>query len=667
MDGLKKVKKNWLKFHRDIFSKIITNIKNRYREIGLKGSPRGGSKMGDMHSIFKDNTTMARLYEKITTADEALSTVRPGDHIFVGSVCATPRILIQALEDLEANLEDVQLIHFLTDGAISHKEGVPMTRFKHKVFFVGMDTKEAIKHGQADYTPISIAQVPGLIEKGGITIDVALIQTSMPDEHGFVSLGVSVDIAKVAIRKARTVIAELNPNMPKTLGDTFIPVDRIDHMILVDTPVIEYLHPPVDTIAEQIARYIARIIDNGSTLQIGLGRIPNEMLKYLSDRRDLGIHSDVITEPIIELIEQGVITGNAKSIHRGQIVASYCMGTRRLYNLINNNPMFSFHPIDYVCDPLVISGNEKLVSVTQAFAVDLTGQICADQFGGEFYSGVSSQPDFIRGAAYSPGGKPIICLSSTTEDGKESRIRPLLLEGEGATISRSDVHYVITEYGIAYLFGKTIRERALSLIEIAHPSFRSWLLDEAKRLGYVRQDQALKSKVAYPADEEREVVLKNGEKILIRPSKATDVQGLQNIFYNLTPNDIYTRFFTRLKSFSVSMAEHLCNVNFESEMAFVAVSGEREKNFLVGSSCYYVDFSTKLADIAYMILPEWQGIGLGKVLQQRITEYAKSKGLRGFKADILSENIKMRRLAQSCSDKVSINESHGECEITIMF
>ena len=667
MDGLKKVRKNWLKFDRDILPKTITKIKNRYRVIGLKSSSPGGGKMEDMHSKYKDNKTFAHLNEKITTAEEALSAVRPGDHIFIGSVCATPRKLIQALENLDANLEDVQLIHFLTDGAISHKDGLPLTRFKHKVFFVGMDTVKAIKHGQADYTPISIAQVPSLIENGGITVDVALIQTSIPDEHGFVSLGVSVDIAKVAIRKARTVIAELNPNMPKTLGDTFIPVDRIEHMVLVDTPVIEYIHPLVDKIAEQIARYVARIIDDGSTLQIGLGRIPNEMLKYLSERRDLGIHSDVITEPIIELIEQGVITGNAKSIHRGQVVASYCMGTRRLYDLINNNPMFSFHPIDYVCDPIVISSNDKMVSVTQAFAIDLTGQICADQFEGEFYSGVSSQPDFIRGAAYSPGGKPIICLSSITEDGKKSRIRPLLLEGEGVTISRSDVHYVITEYGIAYLFGKTIRERALSLIEIAHPSFRSWLLDEAKRLGYIRPDQELKSKVAYPAEEEREVVLKNGEKILIRPSKATDVQGLQNIFYNLTPKDVYTRFFARLKSFSISMAEHLCDVDYENEMAFVAVAGEREKNFLVGSSCYYVDFSTKLADMAYMILPEWQGLGLGKALQQRTTEYAKAKGLRGFKANILSENIKMRKLAQSCSNNVSMNESHGECEITIMF
>ncbi len=623
--------------------------------------------MEDMLSKIKEDNTLAGLKEKITTPEDALSVVRPGDRIFVGSACATPRTLIQALEGLKTSLDDVQLFHFLTDGAICHKGGVPETRFKHKVFFVGMDTREAVKQGQADYTPISIAQVPSLIENGGITVDVALVQTTMPDEHGFVSLGVSVDITKAAIGKARTVIAELNPNMPVTLGDTFISVDQIDHMIVVDTPVIEYLHPPVDAVAEQIARYVARIIEDGSTLQIGLGRIPNEMLKYLSNRRDLGIHSDVITESIVDLIEKGIITGNAKSIHKGQIVASYCMGTHCLYNLIDGNPMFSFHPIDYVCKASVISSNKKLVSVTQAFAVDLTGQICADQFEGEFYSGVSTQPEFLQGAAHSPGGKPIICLSSTTENGKESRIRPLLLEGEGVTIPRSDVHYVITEYGIAYLFGKSIRERALSLIEIAHPSFRSWLLDEAKRLGYVRPDQALKSKVAYPAEEEREMVLKNGEKVLIRPSKASDVQGLQNIFYNLAPNDIYTRFFTCLKSLSVSKAEHLCNVDYENEMAFMAVAGEREKDFIVGSSCYYVDPSTNLADVAYMILPEWQGVGLGTALQQRMIEYAKSKKLRGFKADILAENVKMLRLAQGGLPNVSISKSDSDYEVIMLF
>ncbi len=613
-----------------------------------------------------EDNHLKTLERKLSTPEEALSTIKSGDKIFIGTACATPRMLIQTLERMDKRLDNVKLIHFLTDGAISIVDGIPKTRFQHKVFFVGSDTREAVKSGKAEYIPISIAHLPNLIQKEMVPIDVALIQVSLPDEHGFVSLGVSVDITRAAVLKAKTVIAELNPNMPYTLGDSIIPLDRIDRLVKVETPVIEYLHEPADAIAEQIARYVARIISDNSTLHVGLGQIPNEMLKYLTNRKNLGIHSDVITEPVLDLIEKGVITGNKKSNHTGQVVASYCMGTRRLYNYINRNPTFAFHPIDYVCKPGVIEGNNQMVSVTQAFAVDLMGQVCADQFEGEFYSGVSTQPDFLRGAALSPGGKPIICLSSTTKDGKTSRIRPLLIEGEGVTIPRSDVHYVITEYGSAYLFCKSIQERTLALIEIAHPSFRSWLLEEAIRLGYLKKGQTIKSKVAYPEGEEREVVLKNGEKVLIRPAKASDVQGVQDIFYNLRPEDVYTRFFTHLASLTASRAQHLCNVDYENEMAFMAVAGDRENEMLAGSSCYFVDQTDNLGEVAYMIRPEWQGLGLGTALQQRMTEYAKSKEIRGFKADILSKNIKMQQLIQK-GPNVSLTGHGNECEAIMLF
>ena len=613
--------------------------------------------------------TLARFTDKLTTAEQAVSWIKPGDKVFVGNACATPQTLIMALEQLKRSPADVQLFHFITNGAIPKKDGVPYTRYHHKSFFVGTDNREIVNLGQADYVPISLPQACALINHGRMLLDVALIQVSLPDEYGHVSLGISVDITRTAVDKAKLVIAEINPHMPWTIGDTFIPVDRIDHMVLVDTPISEYVHPRVvDAISERIARYVARIIEDGSTLQIGLGRVPNEMFKYLTNRKDLGIHSDVITDPIIDLIEKGVITGNAKSIHRGQVVTSYCIGTQRLYDLIDRNPMFSFHPIEYICDPSIMAKNNKLVSVTQAFAIDLTGQVCADQFEGEFYSGVSTQPEFLRGAASSPGGKPIICLSSTTEDEKASRIRPLLHEGEGVTIARSDIHYVITEYGTAYLFGKSIRERALALIEIAHPSFRAWLLEEAKRLGYVRKDQELKSKIAYPCDEEFEVRLKNSLKVTIRPSRASDEQGLQDLFYHLTPKDVYTRFFTGLNSLSVSKAQHLCNVDYDHEMAFVAVTGEKEEDeCIIGSSCYYVDEATKLADVAYMIRPEWQSVGVGSCLQNKMIEYAKERGVLGFTADILTENEKMVKLARHCTNVSMTPPSHGIYEVTMVF
>jgi acyl-CoA hydrolase/GNAT superfamily N-acetyltransferase len=634
----------------------------------LKATGTGGRGTGDKDSAMNTMGLPAAIQEKLITAEQAASFVKPGDHVFVGTACATPRVLTKALEESVKPLSDVVMFHFLTDGAIPRKDGIQETRFHHRSFFVGTDERAAMRQGKLDYVPISIAQVPSLLENGRIRIDVALIQVSFPEEHGFVSLGVSVDITKAVVRKAKTVIAELNPHMPCPNGEAFLGPGTIDHFVPVDTPVIEYVHPPVvDAVAEQIAHYVARIIDDGSTLQIGLGRIPNHMLKFLTNRRDLGIHSDVITDSIIDLVERGVITGKAKSIHHDQIVTSYCVGTRRLYDLIHRNPLFAFFPLEYVCHPSVLARNTRLVSVTQAFAADLTGQICADQFEGEFYGGVSTQPDFLRAAAVSPHGKPIICLPSTTEDGKTSRIRPLLQSGEGATVCRSDVHYVITEYGMAYLFGKSIKERALAMIEIAHPSFRSWLLDEAKKLGYVRPDQGLKSRVAYPVREEREITLKNGRRVTIRPSRASDVKQLQDVFYRLSEEDVYTRFFRQLESLSVSEAEHLCNVDYETEMAFVALAGEREDEQIIAGSCYFLNPTTNIAEVAYMVLPEWQSSGVGGALQERMTEYAKKKGCSGFVAEILSSNSKMIALARKAGEQVDIRRDGGTCEVTVLF
>lgn len=610
---------------------------------------------------------------KINTPDEALSVIKSGDRIFLGTGCATPQTLITALERSDRALHDVEIYHFLVDGAIPLKEGVPDTRFFHKTFFVDSKMREVIKQGRGDYIPLSIADLPHLIESGALTVDVALIQVGMPDKRGFVNFGVSADITRVLVQNAKTVIAELNPNMPKTYGDTSLSVDLIDRAIVVDLPVIEFRRSPVDeAIAEQIAHNVSRIIENGSTLQIGLGPIPTEILKYLGDRRDLGIHTDVICDSIVDLIENGVVTGQKKSIHKGQIVASYCLGTKRLYDLIDDNPLFAFYPIEYVCDPSVIGKNHQMVSVTQAWAVDLMGQVCSDQFHGELWGGVSTQPNFIRGAAKSPGGKPIICLTSTTDDGTESRVRPLLREGEGVTIPRSDVHYVVTEYGSAYLFGKSIREKALALIEIAHPEFRHQLLEEAQRYGYVRRDQDLKCRAdgvktcRYPAGEEQEVTLANGTRIGIRPARTSDVRGLQELFYRLPPEDVYTRFFSGLKSFPVLTAEAFCNVDYEKEMAFVATLGQRENEKIIGSAFYVVDESKTLAEVAYMILHEWQGMGLGTLLQTRMIQYARSKGIRGFKADILPVNKAMLKLSQKCGQMAS-NLVDGAYEVEMLF
>ena len=605
--------------------------------------------------------------DRYFSALDAMKSIKPGSKVFVGNACATPRSLVHALETMDNPPADLELFHFLTTGMVPLVDGVPSSRFHHRSFFVGSDMTELVNSGRAEYVPLSLTQIPSLIENGRIRADVALIQVSSPDRQGYVSLGVSVDITMTVVRHARRIIAEVNPHMPRTAGDSFLHVDSIEQFVAVDTPVIEYMHAPADEVASSIARYVAEIIEDGSTLQVGLGRIPNETLKFLQNRLDLGIHSDVITDSILDLIDRGVITGRKKTQHPGKIVTSFCMGSRRLYDMIDGNPLFQFRPIEFVASVDAIARNKRMVSLTQAFAIDLTGQVCTDQFHGRFYSGIACQPEFMRGAALSEGGKPIVCLFSTTEDGKESRIRPNLQAGEGVTIPRSDVHYVVTEYGIAYLYGKSISERAIALIEVAHPNFRPQLLEEAKRLHFVRDEQKVESSKRYLVEEERHVELKGGKTVLLRPAGAGDVMAMKEIFHHMSDEDVYTRFFQRLEGLSFRDAQRLCNVNFDTEVAFMATVGTRENEEIVGSACYFLNASTNLAEVAYMIVPAWQATGLGSALQQRLMEYAKKKGVRGFVADVLQGNKKMISLAKRACDNVQVSKESGVLEIVMIF
>src|SRR5215208_2521193 len=412
-------------------------------------------------------------HERLVSADEAVSAVRPGDKVFLGSACATPRTLVGALEELRR--PGVVLVHFLINRVGTGDPG--QTAYRHRVFYVGTDERDLLGPTRmVEYLPLSLADVPRLFENGRLPLDVAMVQVAPPDPDGTCSLGVSVDVTKAAALAARTVIAEVNPAMPRTSGDSRIPVDRIASFVPVETPVVEYLHDPAGEVAEQIARYVARLVEDRSTLQVGLGRVPNEMLAHLTNRHDLAIHSDVITEPVVDLVADGVITG--------PVVASLAMGTRRLYDLVDDDPRFAFHPVEHVCDPAVIAGNKQMVSVTQAFAIDLTGQVCTETLDGELYGGISSGPAFHRGALASPGGMAIVCLASRTPKGG-CALRLDLEPTEAVAIPRADVHWVITEYGTAYLFGRSLAERAVALIEIAHPDDREPLLRAAKASGLV--------------------------------------------------------------------------------------------------------------------------------------------------------------------------------------
>ena len=606
---------------------------------------------------------------KLLSAQRAVALIRNGDHVFVGTGCAAPGTLLGALENLKVRPADVELLHFLTVKAFAHDaQGQCTTHYRHRTFFVSTDMRAALKQGLVEYVPIAVSRVPEMLALGRIPVDVALIQVSEPDAFGYVSLGISVDIIPAAVARARLVIAEVNPAMPRSIGDSSLHISRIHHLVSVNTPVTELERLPTqDDAVQRIARYIAGIIDDGSTLQIGLSYLAHEALQYLTDRKDLGIHSDLITDAILPLLEHGSITGARKTRQQYKIVTSMALGSRELYDRINGNPLFSFEPLDVVCDPVTIAAQYKMVSIAQGFAMDLTGQVCIDQFGGEFYSGIGNQGEFLRGASRSAGGKPIICMTSTTEDGTASRIRPTLLAGEAATIARTDVHYVVTEFGIAYLFGKSIRERATAMIELAHPQFRPALFAQAQAMGYLGPEQTLHNLRAYPVEEERTVALKDGRSVMLRPASSSDAQGIRDLFHHLSEEDVYTRFFRHVRGLSDVEVQRLCNVNYENEVAFVATSGSREDAHIVAQACYFTNPTTNLADTAFMVHPDFQSTGLGTALQTCMAEHAIRRGLRGFVADILPGNQRMLQLARSGSHNVQIEKGPDSVQITRLF
>jgi acyl-CoA hydrolase len=424
------------------------------------------------------------------TEAEAVSLVRSGDRVYIHSGCAAPERLVKALIARRHELRGVEIVHLLTLGSADYVLPEMEPHFRHNAFFIGSNVRAAINSGRADFTPIFLSEISSLFVSGQLPIDVCLIQVSPPDPHGYCSLGVAVECTKTAAQSARTVIAEVNPRMPRVLGDTFIHVSKIDVLVETDYPLLELPQNPVSPVQMKIGKYVAQLIEDGSTLQMGIGGIPDSVWSFLENHRDLGVHSEMFSDRIIPLVESGVINGEQKTLHRGKVVASFVLGTKRVFDFIDNNPVIEFHPSEYVNDPFVISQNARMVAVNSALQIDLTGQVCADSMGNRFYSGIGGQTDFIRGAARAKGGKPIIALPSTAKDGTVSRIVPALYPGSGVVTSRGDVHYVVTEYGVAYLHGKSIRQRAQALIEIAHPQFRDMLCESACQQNYLARKPA---------------------------------------------------------------------------------------------------------------------------------------------------------------------------------
>jgi acetyl-CoA hydrolase len=414
---------------------------------------------------------------KLASAREAVGVVRSGDRVWVHPGCCNPEPLVHALVARADELRDVELVHLMTLGAAPSADPRYAASFRHCALFTGGNVRQAVNEGRADFVPVHLSDIPRLIATGRQPIDVAFVHVSPPDEHGFCSFGVGVDCTKAAAEAARDVIALVNVRMPRTLGDCFIHVSRFTHAVEVDLPVVELPRPAeLGAVSRAIGRRAAELVENGSTLQMGIGEVPDAILSELKDRRDLGVHTEMFSDGVVELFEAGVINGEAKTLHRGKIVASFVLGTRRSFDFLHNNPFVEFHPTDYVNDPFVIAQNDRMVAINAALAVDLTGQVCADSIGRSIYSGFGGQADFIRGAARARRGKPIIALPSTAKGGTLSRIVDALPEGAGVVTTRADVHYVVTEHGIAELHGKSLRERARALVAVAHPAFREELL-----------------------------------------------------------------------------------------------------------------------------------------------------------------------------------------------
>jgi acyl-CoA hydrolase/GNAT superfamily N-acetyltransferase len=581
-----------------------------------------------------------RYRNKIIDPASSVRDIRRGMRVFVGSGAAEPQALVRALADRGSELADNQIVHLMTLGVAPYVDPRLEQGFRHNAFFIGANTREAVSECRADYTPIFLSEIPRLLRSGRLPIDVALVQTSPPDHHGYLSLGVSVDICKAAAESARAVIAQVNPRMPRVHGDAFLSVSQVDLMVPHEEALLESHHPEPDEVAQRIGQHVADLIENESTLQMGIGTIPDAVLACLSDKRDLGIHTEMFSDGVIDLVEKGVVTGRCKALHPGKIVTSFVLGSQRLYEWVHDNPSIEFHPSEHTNDPFLIARHDRMVSINSALEVDLTGQVCADSIGEYFYSGIGGQVDFIRGAGRSRGGKAIIALPSTARGGKRSRIQSTLQPGAGVVTSRGDVHYVVTEFGAVNLHGKSVRERALSLIHIAHPDFREELMREARRRNLVPSDQVAVLAAGTPelAHLRSRMQTNEGDSLLVRPICPTDEDLLRQAFHQLSEETIRRRFFHVRDRLLPGEVRAAVSPDFDTTVALVAVndSGPIEQIVAVGS--YIVDPASQAAELAFTVRDDWQGQGVGAYLFERLLAIGHDRGVVNFVAFVQQDN-----------------------------
>ena len=566
-----------------------------------------------------------------------------GNRIFIGSNAAVPNKLIDNLIDNSKELHDIEAVHILTLSENEWAKPEHKDLFKVNTLFIGgKNVREAIAEGRADYTPCFLSEIPRLFNENILPLDAALVMVSPPDEYGYCSLGVTVDIVSAAVKSAKHVIAQINPQMPRTNGHSFIHTSQISAFLDAEEDLPILPPPELDQVTEQIGQYVSLLIDDGCTLQLGIGKIPDAVLRYLNNHKDLGLHSEMISDGIIDLMKSGVINNRKKTFHKGKSITTFCMGTKRLYDFVDQNPHVEFYPSEHVNSPVNIAKNDNMISLNSAIEVDLTGQVVSDSIGYRFYSGIGGQVDFIRGAAMSKGGKPIIALPSTTKDGKTSKIVPHLTEGAGVVTSRGDVHYVVTEYGIAYLRGKSIRERALELIRVAHPKFRDQLLEEVRNHYWVPEHQE-KTPTSVPelgSVELKQFTFDNDDYIL-RPLRPADERKLQEFFYSHNKETLLMRYNHHVTSMSREKSCNLVSVDQSKDLALCFTESNHNGESIQAVGRYYLIESKNTCEAAFVIKESKRGKGMATSLLKEMIQIAQKRDIDKMVATVRRDNKPM--------------------------
>ncbi len=579
-----------------------------------------------------------------TDADTAIRKIQKGKRILIGSGCAEPQRLVKALVENASQFRDNEIVHILTTGIAPYADPQYAQNFRHNAFFIGHNIRESVYKGYSDYMPIFLSEIPRLFLNKQMTLHAALIQVSAPDKDGYVSLGVSVDVVLAAIASADFVIAQVNKQMPFTLGPSRIPMSAIDYFIDAEEPLLEFPQGESDEISSQIAKHLARYIHDGDTLQLGIGNIPDAVLKNLKTKNDLGVHSEMVSDGILELYKNGNITNRKKTLNRGKSVVSFVLGTKVLYKELHRNNDFHFYPTEYTNDPFVICQNDNVVSINSAIQIDLTGQVCSDSIGEKFYSGFGGQVDFVRGAKRSKGGRSFIALPSTAKNGEISKIVPVLSPGAGVVTTRADVQNVVTEYGVAYLHGKNMRERALALIQIAHPKFRDELLDRIKQRFNVYinartikdDNSAVKELIPYSYEFK-------GRKIYFRPLRPNDEKAIQDFFYSHQPETVYQRYLTNVTAMPRDEAHQRVAVDYNKDMAIAGFDSWEPYAQMV---CLgrYIRKEKDVAEMGFVVKENYQGLGLGTFLGECLIKAAKHHNIKRLYAYVSKNNQAMLKI-----------------------